>query len=111
MAGSAPAPSQVERIGEQFGLSARALTAEETARLQLRGGVVVEGADGAAARAGLQRGDVILSINQRPVTTPAEAAAAVAAARQAGRDTVLLLVQRGTGPTRFVGVKLNSNQR
>ena len=83
MAGSAPAPSQVERLGEQFG-SARALSAEETARLQLRGGVMVEGADGAAARAGLQRGDVILAINNQPVLSVAELRAQL---ERAGRST------------------------
>ena len=59
-----------------------------------------------AAANGLQRGDLIIQINQRPVTTPAEAAAAVDDARKAGRDTVLLLVQRGANPARYIGVKL-----
>src|SRR3546814_3514570 len=53
-----------------------------------------------AAQKGLQRGDIILSVNQQPVTTPQEAANAVAATRQAGRDSVLLLVQRGPTPGR-----------
>ena len=38
--------------------------------------------------------------------TPQEAANAAAAARKAGRDTVLLFVQRGNTPGRFVGVKV-----
>lgn len=59
-----------------------------------------------AASNGLQRGDVILSINQMPTATPAAAAAAVAEARKAGRDTVLMFVQRGTTPPRFIGIKL-----
>ena len=50
----------VADLATKLGLSARALTAQEAAELKLRGGIVVEGADGAAARAGLQRGDVIL---------------------------------------------------
>ncbi len=62
--------------------------------------------DSDAATEGLQRGDVILSINQVPTPTPAAAAAIVADARKAGRDTVLMFVQRGTAPARFIGVKL-----
>ena len=101
VAGNAPAPSQVERLGEQFGLSARALSAEESARLQLRGGVMVEGADGAAARAGLQRGDVILAINNQPVLSVAELRAQL---ERAGKRFALL-IQRGEARI-FVPVRL-----
>ena len=75
-------------------------------------GVVIAGLNPSsdAARQGLRRGDVILSINQQPTTTAAQAAASVEAARRAGRDTVLLLVQRGAGPARYVGVKLMAPQ-
>ncbi|MFZ4689029.1 MAG: Do family serine endopeptidase [Polymorphobacter sp.] len=59
-----------------------------------------------AATNGLQRGDIILQINQKPTTSPAEAAAAVDAARKAGRDTVLMLVQRGKNPPRYICIKL-----
>ena len=71
-------------------------------------GVVISGIDPAsdAAAQGLQARDVILSINQRPTTTAQEAAAAVEAARKAGRKNVLLLVQRGSGPPRYVGVEV-----
>jgi serine protease Do len=59
-----------------------------------------------AAEQGIQRGDIIVSLNQQPVRTPQEAATAVANARKAGRDTVLLFVQRGNTPGRFIGVKI-----
>ncbi len=62
--------------------------------------------DSDAATEGLQRGDVILSINQVPTPTPAAAAAIVAEAKKAGRDTVLMFVQRAGQPPRFVGIKL-----
>ena len=76
-------------------------------------GVVIAGitAGSDAATNGLQRGDIILQINQRPTVTPAEAAAAVDLARKAGRDTVLLLVQRGALPPRYVGIKLNTDKK
>ena len=71
-------------------------------------GVVVTAVDPSsdAAASGIQRGDVIVSINQQPTVTTAAAAAVVDAARKAGRPTVLLLVQRGNRPPIFVGVKL-----
>jgi serine protease Do len=59
-----------------------------------------------AAKRGLQRGDVILSINQQPTKTPAAAAAAVDAARKAGRDTVVLFVKRGSRPPQFIGISM-----
>jgi serine protease Do len=62
--------------------------------------------DSDAATEGLQRGDIILSINQVPTPTPAAAAAIVAEAKKAGRDTVLVFFQRSGQPPRFLGIKL-----
>jgi len=61
-----------------------------------------------AAANGLKRGDVVLSINQQPVTTMASVAQIVAQARKDGRGAVLLLVQRGTQPGIYIGVELGS---
>ena len=61
-----------------------------------------------AAEQGLQRADLIVSVNNQPVTTPAQVIAAVDAARKAGRSSVLLLVQRGTTPAVFVAVSLTA---
>jgi serine protease Do len=59
-----------------------------------------------AAEQGLQRGDLIVSVNNQPVATPAQVIAAVDAARKAGRTSVLLLIQRGSAPAAFVGVNI-----
>ena len=56
---------------------------------------------------GFQRGDLIMSVNNQPVTSPAQVAAAVEAARKAGRSSVLLLVKRGNSPEQFVGVDIS----
>ena len=101
VAGTPAAPTQVERIGEKLGLSARALTAQEAAELKLRGGIVVEGADGAAARAGLQRGDIILAFNNQPVTSIAELRGLL---ERAG-NRFALLIQRGEARI-FVPVRI-----
>jgi serine protease Do len=59
-----------------------------------------------AAEEGLRRGDLIMSVNNQNVTSPEQVAAAVEAARKAGRSSVLLLVKRGNTPEAFVGVKV-----
>ena len=59
--------------------------------------------DKPAADAGLQPGDVIVSVNQLPVKSAKEAKSAVADAGKAGRKSVLLLIQRGENQT-FVAV-------
>jgi serine protease Do len=117
-----PVPEEGERDGgspeagaeaarQSLGLTLQTLTPEIRQQLRLPDnvqGLVIARVNPAssAAEQGLQRGDVVLSINQRSVRTPQEAAAAVTEARKAGRDTVLLLVQRGTAPARFIGVRM-----
>lgn len=48
-----------------------------------------------AAKAGLRPGDVLLQVNRTPVTMPEDLEQAVTQARAAGRNAVLVLVQRG----------------
>jgi serine protease Do len=72
-------------------------------------GVIITNVDANsdAADEGLRRGDLILSVNQQQVTTPAQVVGAIDAARKAGRSSVLLLVKRGTNPEAFVGVDIS----
>jgi len=58
-------------------------------------GVVVAQVEegGIAAEAGIQRGDIIVSVNRKPVTNPAEYDRAMAEAER--RGTAILLVRRG----------------
>jgi serine protease Do len=53
----------------QFGLTLSELTDARRNELKLDGGVVVENAQGAAARAGIRRGDIILSVNNQLVNS------------------------------------------
>lgn len=72
-------------------------------------GVVIVSADpssDAAANKGLKRGDVIVSVNRVPVTTAAQLAAAVNTAKTAGRDTVVLFIQRARGNGGFIPVRI-----
>jgi serine protease Do len=59
-----------------------------------------------AAEQGLQRGDLIVSVNNQAVTSPAQVVAGVEAARKAGRTSVLLLIQRGSSTPLFIGVNI-----
>ncbi len=100
-----------EAARKSLGLTLQALSPEIRQQLRLpdnvRGVVIAKvNPSSNAAEEGLQRGDIIVSVNQVPVSSPQEAADVVAAARKAGRDTVLLFVQRGTTPGRFVGIKI-----
>lgn len=98
---------------ESLGLAVQTLTPIITRQLNLPAGtrgVVIGAVDPSsdAGAKGFQRGDVIISVNQRPVTTPAEVAALVKAAKAAGRGNVLLSVQRGATPARYIAVKFNT---
>jgi serine protease Do len=98
---------------ESLGLTVQTLTPELARALRLADpalkGVVVSAVNPSsdAAAKGIQQGDVILSINQRATRTPEEAAAAVTAARSAGRNSVLLLVRRANAPAIYIAVELN----
>ena len=106
-----PTPPQSDVTRSSLGISLTPLTPALRTQLKIPAtvqGVAIAGINqnSDAAQEGLQRGDVILQINQMATPTPAAAAAAVDAARKAGRDTVLMLVQRGAIPARFIGIKL-----
>lgn len=96
---------------QALGLSLQPLTPQLATAANLppdSRGVIVTAVDPGsdAAEEGLQRGDLILSVNRQPVTTPAQVLAIVDAARRAGRTSVLLLVRRGRGPEAFFGINI-----
>jgi len=103
---TAPAPAN-----QVLGLSLQPLTSDIARAVNLPAtarGVIVGRVDpnSDAAEKGFQRGDLIISVNQQPVTSPAQVVAAVDAARRAGRPSVLLLVKRGQAPEFFLGLNL-----
>lgn len=61
--GATQAQRESEPQPGQLGLALRPLSREEQAKLKVSGGLFVEGATGAAARAGLMPGDALLAIN------------------------------------------------
>ena len=54
-------------VPAQYGLTLADLTEAQRGELKVSGGVLVENAQGAAARAGIRRGDVILAVNNQDV--------------------------------------------
>ena len=73
-----------------LGLTLRELAPEERAKLKTEGGLVVQNTSGAGARAGIQAGDVILALNETPVTSIEQLKQLV----KKSTKTVALLVQR-----------------
>ncbi len=74
----------------QLGLTVRPISPNERDRLQTPHGVLVERADGAAAKAGIRPGDVIIALNSEPIDSVDKLNSAVGSSR----ERVALLVQR-----------------
>jgi serine protease Do len=85
----------------RLGLSLRALQPQERQAAGVEGGLVVEDVAGAAARAGVESGDVLLAVNGTPVQSVEQVRQAVARADK----SVALLIQR-EGDKIFVPVRL-----
>ncbi len=97
-------------VRDAIGISVIPLDAEIARQLGMAAdtkGVVIDVAgQGTGATAGLRRGDVIVSATYQPVTTPAALAAAVRAAKAAGRTAILLGVKRRGGTTQYATVRI-----
>lgn len=97
---------------ELLGLAVQQLTPTIARQLGLDAstrGVVVAAVDPSsdAATKGLRRGDVVLQANGQPVATEDALGQAARAAKEAGRNAVLLQVTRRGVPPAFVAVRLN----
>jgi serine protease Do len=105
--GGGEAEAGTETKGAKLGLKLQSLTPDLARQLKVDAdsGVLVADVtpDGAAARAGIQRGDVILEVNQEGVTKPDQVAAAASKAKPG--DVVLLRVKRGPTAS-FIPVKI-----
>jgi serine protease Do len=88
-----PAASTPPAAKSAFGLSVADLTDAQKRELRLRGGVRVEAVDGAAARAGVLEGDVILSIDNTEISDVKQFNQLAQRAESA--KAVALLVRRG----------------
>lgn len=86
---------------QRLGVTVRALSASERAESGLNSGLLVSEANGPAAQAGIQAGDVILALNGTPVKDPDQLQRLLSGEQK----QVALLVQRGQSRI-FVPVRL-----
>jgi serine protease Do len=112
--GAQPATPPAVAAQKALGLSLAPVTPELARAANLPPtvhGVIITAVDpnSDASEQGLQRGDLIISVNNQSVTNPAQLIASVEAARRTGRSSVLLLVKRGTSPEAFVGVNITGH--
>lgn len=77
----------------RFGMTLSEPSAEQRSQLKITGGVLVEDVQGAAARAGIRRGDIILAVNNQDVKS-LEGFGQLMGQFEKGR-IVALLVRRG----------------
>jgi len=89
----------------KIGLGLNNLKDEQKKELDIKSGVLIEDANGSAAKAGLQAGDVILSINNVDVSSVEEFNRALGGV--ADKKAIALLVRRGDS-SRFITLKKES---
>jgi serine protease Do len=112
---SAPSSGEKGKSGEtidELGVTVAAIDPQLRDRFDLgedaKGLVVTDvNPEGPAAEQGLRPGETIVEIGQENVSTPAQLAAKVKAAKELGRKSVLLLVE-GEGGLRFVAIRLTA---
>jgi serine protease Do len=100
--GATKLASSDQNVGQgKLGLALRPLQPQERKEAGVAGGLLVEQAGGASARAGVQAGDILLAINGVPAANIAQVRELVAKADK----SVALLIQRGDSKI-FVPVRV-----
>ncbi|MGZ8995469.1 MAG: DegQ family serine endoprotease [Rhodospirillales bacterium] len=104
--GAAPQSQKVDGLGFSVAGIDDATRERYEIGPETKGAIVTEiDAAGPAAEKGLRAGDVIVEVSQEEVSKPADVLAKIKAAKDAGRKSVLLLVE-GEGGMRFVALRL-----
>lgn len=106
-----PLTTQGGLIEQALGLQVIPMTPQIAAQLGFRGeisGLVVTAVDpnADAARKGMNRGTIILSVNGETVSTPEQLEAAINAAKSDGRQAILFRVRARNGPEISVPIRL-----
>jgi serine protease Do len=104
--------SSVGTTGEAMGLGLAAVTPDVRRAYNLDdhvSGVLVTKVDpdSDAADKGIEAGDVVVSVANRPVRTPQDIKSSVAGAQSQGRKSVLVLVEGSNSGQRFVALKIS----
>lgn len=104
--GGTPGKLGADKPSGRIGLALGNLKDEQRKELDLKGGVLVQEVSGAAARAGIEVGDVILSLNNSDVASVDEFDRVLAA--NGDKKVLALLVRRGDN-SRFITLKKDNN--
>ncbi|SAK42035.1 DegQ family serine endoprotease [Caballeronia ptereochthonis] len=96
------APQPKERASNSLGVAVSDIPADQKKALKLNGGVQVDAVEGPAARAGFQKGDIILRVGDTDITS-AKQFEAVAQNLDASK-MIAILVRRGDN-TQFVPLR------
>ena len=93
---------KVEQVANALGMIVSDLSAAQLKELKIDGGILLEATEGAAARAGLRAGDIILRLNNTDIKDARQFNGLVA--KLDTKKTTLLLVRRGDS-SQFVTIK------
>ncbi|SDD55120.1 DegQ family serine endoprotease [Paraburkholderia lycopersici] len=96
------APEPKPRASNALGLAVVDVPADQLAQLKIKGGAMVDSVDGPAARAGLQKGDIILRVGDTDITSAKQFQDVTA--RLDPQKMVAVLVRRGDN-TQFVPLR------
>ncbi|NIE64921.1 DegQ family serine endoprotease [Burkholderia sp. Ax-1719] len=96
------APEPKPRAANALGLSVTDIPADQLNQLKIKGGVVVDSVDGPAARAGLQKGDIILRVGDTDIANAKQFQDVTA--HLDPQKMVAILVRRGDN-TQFVPIR------
>ncbi len=100
---SAKPDAKTEKVATKvLGMEVVSVDADTLKELKIKGGVLVESAEGAASTAGIAEGDIIVVVNDTDVTSPEQFAKVVAGLDKA--RPVGLMIRRGE-QTQWVAVK------
>lgn len=98
-------PKPAATTPDALGLSLRELARDEQNQLGTEGSILVETVEGIAAAAGIQAGDVIISLNNQPVSSVRQLRALLS---KAGKRAALL-VQRNRNTKIFIPLRLSED--
>ena len=98
--------SKPGNVVARLGLTLSELTADQRKELGLSGGLLVEDTQGAAAKAGIRRGDVLMAINNQDVKSVEQLNQLLGQFEKA--RSVALLIRRGDGAL-YVPLRLDGN--
>lgn len=98
--------TEIPELGLTLNILTPALRTTYDIDKSVNGLVVIDSDPNAdAAKKGIDEGDIIIDVNQRPVKSIENLKSKITEAQKSGRDTVLLLVNR-QGSIQFVAVKI-----